>query len=106
MRTVEYLDSQGRSPFARWFDRLDAIAAAKVAISIGRIEQGNLSNVKSVGQGVHEYRINFGPGYRIYFGFDGDELVILLAGGSKNRQPDEIEDAHRRWLDYKKRKSQ
>jgi len=50
------------------------------------MEQGNLSNVKGVGAGVYEYRIDFGPGYRIYFGKDGDRLVILLAGGSARTQ--------------------
>ncbi len=67
-KVVEYLDSGGASPFARWFTRLDAVAAAKVATALYRMEQGNLSNVKPVGQGVAEYRIDFGPGYRVYFG--------------------------------------
>ena len=105
MQIVEYLDSQGESPFARWFERLDPVAAAKVTIALGRMEQGNLSNVKSVGTGIHEYRLNYGPGYRIYFGFDGQTLVILLAGGSKSRQHNDIEAARRRWLDYRKRKT-
>jgi putative addiction module killer protein len=68
MRIVEYLDPAGRSPFTGWFDGLDAMAAAKVTVALARMELGNLSNVKSVGAGVLEYRISFGPGYRIYFG--------------------------------------
>ena len=62
---------------------LDASAAAKVSVALTRVEQGNLSNAKSVGEGVLEYRIDWGPGYRVYFGWDGDVLVILLTGGTK-----------------------
>ena len=61
-----YVDLGGRSPFGSWFADLDAQAAAKVTTALIRIEHGNLSNVKSVGSGVFEYRIDFGPGYRIY----------------------------------------
>lgn len=100
----EYLDHQGQSPFGVWFGDLDAVAASKITIGIARIEQGNLSNVKSVGAGVLEYRINFGAGYRIYFGRDGDVLVILLAGGTKQRQQRDIETAKGRWSDYKQRR--
>ena len=104
MQILEYLDATGRSPFAEWFGRLDAQAAAKVTVALTRIEQGNLSSVKGVGTSVLEYRINFGPGYRIYFGKDGDSVVILLAGGSKARQQNDIAAAEMRWTDYKKRK--
>src|ERR1700756_3048052 len=69
-----------------------------------RLEQGNLSNVKSVGEGVLEYRINFGPGYRVYFGRDGEALVILLTGGTKKRQRRDIEQAKELWADYKRRR--
>jgi putative addiction module killer protein len=68
------------------------------------MEQGNFSNVKSVGEGVLEYRIDFGPGYRVYFGRDGDTIVILLTGGTKKRQQRDIEAAHGYWQDYKKAK--
>ena len=104
MEIREYLDGDGNSPFAAWFGKLDAQAAAKVTIAVVRMEAGNLSNVKSVGGGVLEYRVNWGPGYRIYFGWDGDELVILLAGGTKRRQQRDIEDAQHRWADFKSRK--
>ena len=102
----EYLDSADRSPFGQWFANLDAAAASKVTIAIARIEQGNLSNVKAVGGGVLEYRIDFGPGYRVYFGRDGDVLVILLAGGTKKRQQRDIETAKAHWADYKQRRKQ
>ena len=89
----EYIDPRGRSPFAVWFDGLNAPAAAKVATALVRMEHGNLSNAKGVGAGVFEYRIDFGPGYRVYFGKDGDTLVILLGGGTKKRQHRDIEAA-------------
>jgi putative addiction module killer protein len=73
-------------------------------VAITRIGLGNLSNAKGVGAGVQEYRIDFGPGYRIYFGGDGESLVILLAGGTKKRQQADIVTAQRRWVDYKTRK--
>ena len=99
-----YVDSTGRSPFEAWFEELDAAAAAKVTVGLARLEQGNLSNVKSVGRGVVEYRIDFGPGYRVYFGWDGSELVILLGGGTKKRQDLDIKKAQGYWSDYKTRK--
>ena len=82
----ECLDDLGHSSFGRWLAGLDNSAATRVAIALGRMEEGNLSNVRSVGQGVLEFRINFGPGYRIYFGRDGAALIILLGGGTKSRQ--------------------
>jgi putative addiction module killer protein len=100
----EYLTPRGDCPFGAWFDDLDPQAAAKVTIALMRIGQGNLSNVKGVGSGVVEYRIDFGPGYRVYFGKDGATIVILLAGGAKKRQQRDIEDAEARWRDYKDRK--
>jgi putative addiction module killer protein len=104
-RTLEeYLDDAGRSPFARWFTALAAEAAAKVTTALYRLEQGNTSNVKPVGGGVSELRVDFGPGYRVYFGQDGDVLVILLGGGSKKAQQRDIASARRRWVDYKRRK--
>ncbi len=75
-----------------------------MTIALIRIGQGNLSNVKGVGSGVLEYKIDFGPGYRVYFGKDGETIVILLAGGTKKRQQRDIEDAQVRWQDYKDRK--
>ncbi|HEX4771289.1 MAG TPA: type II toxin-antitoxin system RelE/ParE family toxin [Bryobacteraceae bacterium] len=100
----EYNDRDGRSPYAVWFNRLNAQAAAKVATALTRLAQGNFSNVKGVGSGVFESRIDFGPGYRVYFGKDGDRLVILLGGGTKKHQQQDIETALVRWQDYKRRK--
>lgn len=102
---LEYLDGAGSSPFASWFRTLDATAAAKVTTAIRRLELGNFSNVKGVGGGVFEYRADFGPGYRVYFGKDGEGVVILLGGGTKKRQDRDIAVAQERWADYKKRKA-
>ena len=100
----EYVDTKGRSPYARWFSRLNAQAAAKTATALVRMEWENLSNVKSVGAGVLECRIDFGPSYRVYFGKDGDALIILLGGGTKKRQQQDIETARILWQEYKRRK--
>jgi len=99
-----YLGSDGECPFEDWFSGLDAAAAAKVSVALARVEQGNLSSVKGVGEGVLECRLDWGPGYRVYFGRDGDVLVILLMGGTKRRQQRDIETAKALWADYKRRR--
>lgn len=101
----EYLDDGGTSPFARWFGQLDAGAAARVTVALMRLERGATSNVKGVGDGVQEFRIDSGPGYRIYFGRDGMRLAILLGGGTKRRQDADIARAKAHWADYKMRKA-
>jgi putative addiction module killer protein len=100
----EYLNSEGHSPYGAWFDRLNAPAAAKVATALTRLAAGNFSNVKGVGSGLFEQRIDFGPGYRVYFGKDGEALVILVGGGTKKRQQHDISIALAHWQDYKRRK--
>ena len=101
---IEYLDSRGRSPFGRWFSALNARAAANVTIALTRMRQGNLGDVKGVGAGVFERKIDFGPGYRIYFGKDTEKILVLLGGGTKARQQYDIETAREFWFDYKRRK--
>ncbi len=78
-----YIDPKGRAVFKQWFAELDTAASAKVAMALTRMELGNFANAKGVRGGVLEYRIDWGPGYRIYFGKDGDTVVILLAGRHK-----------------------
>lgn len=104
MKIHEYLTSEGKSPFKDWFSTLDARAAAKMTVALTRLASGNTSNVKSVSSGVYEYKIDFGPGYRIYFAYDGPHLVILLAGGTKKRQRLDVSTARERWNDFKQRK--
>jgi putative addiction module killer protein len=95
----ESLDGQGWSPFGRWLDDLAVPAALKVRTALGRQEAGNTSALKSIGAGVHEVRIVFGPEYRIYLRIDGSELVILLGGSATARQSAVIADAQYRWND-------
>lgn len=102
----EYLDADGFSPYSKWFESLNAAAAAKVVVAITRMAHGNFGDVKSVGAGLFERRIDFGPGYRVYFGRDGDHLVILLGGGTKKQQRRDIEVALAFWRSYKRRKTQ
>jgi putative addiction module killer protein len=105
MIQIEEYSADGSNPFRRWFDDLYAQAAAivTVTVAIGRLADGNTSNVKPIGEGASELKINRGPGYRVYFGWDGKVLIILLGGGTKRRQQDDIDAAIRRWRDYKKR---
>jgi putative addiction module killer protein len=98
------LTPEARSLFELWFESLDGIAAIKVTVALERIAQGHTSAIKPVGEGVSEYKIDFGPGYRIYFGKDGDKLVILVGGGTKKRQQRDIANAKALWKDYKERK--
>ena len=103
---LEYLDEKRRSPFGLWRAELDDVARERVTRALVRLSIGNTSNVKGVGEGVSELRIDFGPGYRVYFGWDGRTVVILLGGGTKKRQQADIEAAQVRWMDYKRRKQQ
>ena len=105
IRILEYLDVEGRSPYGIWFEGLNAPAAAKVVSAFYQLAAGNLSNVKGVGSGVFERKIDFGSGYRIYFGRDGESVVILLGGSSKQHQQQAIEAAKERWIDYRRRKA-
>ena len=105
MLDVELLVTEdGTSPFANWFEGLSADVADRVRVALLRMERGNLGDHKSVGQGVSEHRLHFGPGYRIYFGRDGQTLIVLLAGGSKRTQGRDIMAAQQLWKRYKQRK--
>ena len=96
----EYLEG-GRSPFAEWFSALDAVTGARVDRHVRRMEQGNFGSSERVGQGVRELKIDFGPGYRVYYAREGETAVILLGGGSKRRQSGDIKAAQARWSRYK-----
>lgn len=101
---VAYIKNNGQCPFTEWFERLDDQAAAKVTTALERMKADNFGDHKSVGQGVMERRINYGPGYRIYFGRDGARLVILVGGGTKSRQSADIQHAQETWAEYKSTK--
>ena len=104
IKVEEYITEKGNSPFADWFDNLDAHAANKVNTYLTRIAEGNTSSLKPLKGVFQEVRIDWGPGYRIYVGRDGNTLVILLGGGIKQRQQKDIENAAELWEVYKKRK--
>ena len=89
----EYVDTSGQSPFREWFESLDPIAAVKVAVALERLSLGHTAAFKGLGEGISEWKIHFGPDYRIYVGKDGERLVILLGGGTKKRQQHNIENA-------------
>jgi putative addiction module killer protein len=91
-------------PFKDWFDALDSQAAMIVTVAVERLADGNTSRVKSIGEGAAEIRIDRGPGYRVYFGWDGKTLVVLLGGGTKRRQQRDIAEALTLWRLYKARK--
>jgi putative addiction module killer protein len=100
-----FVDRGGRAPFQLWFALLDTQVQARLTIALTRLARGNRSQVKRLGDGVAELKLDFGPGYRIYFGQDGAALVILLAGGTKKRQSDDVAAAKARWDEYKERKA-
>jgi putative addiction module killer protein len=101
---VSYQTAKGKIPFDQWISRLDRSAAFKVLGRIRQMSSGSLGDVKSVGSGVMEARVHFGPGYRIYFAIDSNGTVlVLLVGGDKSSQDSDIEKAKGYWLDYKER---
>jgi putative addiction module killer protein len=105
MDVQEYVREDGSNPYRNWFDSLDSIAATKVAIVEVRLALGNTSNVKWF-DGIGEYRINWGPGYRVYLMQDGRDLIILFGGGTKQRQQADIQQALRLRQEYQERKQQ
>ena len=102
-REIEiYTTADGRQPFAEWIDSLrDSIAQDRIKIRIARVRRGNLGNYRSVGLGVSELKIDYGPGYRIYFGQLGSTIVVLLCGGDKSSQEKDILTAQAYWSDYR-----
>lgn len=103
MRVEEYICQDGSNPYKSWFDSLDAQAAAKVVTAKLRLELGNTSNVKWF-DGIGEYVIDWGPGYRVYLAKDGETLIILFGGGTKRGQQKDIDWAKALHLEYKTRK--
>lgn len=101
----EYITSDNQVPFRTWLDNLkDAKARVVIHSRITRLRAGLLGHVDPVGEGVHELKVDFGPGYRVYFGNDGETIVILLCGGTKRTQTTDITMAKGYWKDYKRRK--
>jgi putative addiction module killer protein len=103
MRVLEYVRKDGSSPYQKWFDGLNPKAAAKVTVAKVRMESGNVSNIKWF-SGIGEYRIDWGPGYRIYLAQEGNRLIILFGGGTKKTQQTDINRALELYREYKERK--
>lgn len=103
IKVVEYLRDDGTSPYGEWLDGLDAQAAAKVTVAQVRMATGNISSIKWF-DGIGEYRIDWGPGYRIYLAKDGDKLIVLFGGGTKKGQSKDIDKALALHSEYKARK--
>jgi putative addiction module killer protein len=100
----EYLAADGRNPYREWLDTLDVTPRARIQARVLRFSTGNLGDHKSVGGGVWEARVMFGPGYRIYFGKDGAQLVLLLLGGDKSTQTVDVARAQESWQAYQEGK--
>ena len=96
----EYLTAEGKSPFRQWLNSLTKAVKARIQARVLRFELGNLGDHRSVGKGAWEARVMFGPGYRIYFGKDGETIIVLLLGGDKSSQAKDIARAQAFWRDY------
>ncbi len=97
-----YVDSNGKTPFELWIASIqDVKSKARILQRIDRLRIGNFGDCKSVGSGVYELRIHFGPGFRVYFGLAGEAIVLLLCGGNKSTQRKDIINAHNSWKEYK-----
>lgn len=101
-RTIKiYSDQAGREPYVIWVDSLkDTQTKARISQRIRRMEHGNFGDHKSVGEGVWELRLDFGPGYRAYYAFENERIVILLCAGSKKTQAKDIAQAKLYWKEY------
>lgn len=99
-QVLEYVTPQGTNPFRLWLESLPMFVAARVQARLYAAELGNLGDYKSVGVGVFELRIHVSPGYRIYYGREGPNIIILLAGGAKKSQRRDISKAKRNWKLY------
>lgn len=97
----EYISADGTNPFRRWLAQLATDARARIQVRVLRFEAGNLGDHKSVGDGVWEARLDFGPGYRVYFAKAGRMVILLLVGGDKRSQAKDIAQAKLHWAQYK-----
>ena len=102
--TIEYyLTATNKKPFKEWVDELDSVTKAKIRIRLDRVRLGNLGNTRPVGQGVYELKIDYGPGYRVYYALNGKTVILLLLGGDKSTQKKDILQAKTYWKDRKER---
>ncbi len=100
-----YTTREEKKPFKAWLEGLkDVTGRAKIRVRLDRARLGNLGDYRSVSEGVHELRVDYGPGYRIYFAIEGKSLLLLLLGGDKSRQQRDIAIAREYWRDHQERK--
>ncbi len=96
-----YADDAGNEPFTEWLNRLgDRTGRQRILARLRRLGQGNYGDCQHLGDGVRELRLFFGPGYRVYFGEDGNTIVVLLTGGDKRSQTKDTETAKKYWKEY------
>ena len=99
-----YFTEEGRAPFTEWLESFrDTRVRVRIRTRLNRIRLGNFGDSARVGEGVQELRIDFGPGYRVYFGQTGTKVVLLLCGGDKSTQTQDILQAKSYWKDHQKR---
>jgi putative addiction module killer protein len=103
-RRIEYyIDDRGRRPFREWLEALkDIRAQVRIRVKLDRLALGYFGDCRSVGEGVLELKINFGPGYRVYFGLDKGQVVLLLCGGDKGSQTKDIQKAYQYWTNHRR----
>jgi putative addiction module killer protein len=102
-KSIIYKTAAGIEPYSEYLNALrDRRAAVKIKVRVTRAEMGNLGVHRTVGQGVIELKIDFGPGYRVYAALQGDEVIVLLCAGDKNTQDRDIAKAHDYWEDYRR----
>lgn len=103
-KTLFYQTEQGDVPLTQYLTKLrDTRAVVKISTRINRVGAGNFGDHKSVGGGLWEMRIDYGPGYRVYYCFEGDKIVLLLCAGDKRTQSSDIETAGRYKADFERR---
>lgn len=99
-----YITEKGREPFSEWLISLrDQRARAKIRVRLDRVSLGNFGDCHGIGDGIQELRIDYGPGYRVYFAQEGTMIVLLLCGGDKSSQTKDIQSAKQYWTDYRRR---
>ncbi len=102
--TIEYyLTANNKKPFKEWMDGLDRVTRAKIRVRLDRVSLGNLGRNRHVGEGVYELKIDYGPGYRVYYALNGKTVILLLLGGDKSTQEKDIQQAKYFWTDHKER---
>jgi putative addiction module killer protein len=105
LKLIPFINSKGKEPFTDWIFGLDSLTRKRILVRLARIQAGNFGDCKCIGERLFELRLFFGKGYRIYFGKDVENIIILLGGGSKNTQVNDIAKAKSNWEYYCEQKN-